>query len=68
MMTMGALYQVRPLFGFSLSKIASSYFQDHHEEDLFMYIAYSDESVYGGGMKALTGPAAKEECESESDV
>ncbi|EPB65994.1 microtubule associated protein 1A/1B, light chain 3, partial [Ancylostoma ceylanicum] len=22
--------------------------QDHHEEDLFLYIAYSDESVYGG--------------------
>ncbi|CAJ0605418.1 unnamed protein product [Cylicocyclus nassatus] len=23
-------------------------YQDHHEEDLFLYIAYSDESVYGG--------------------
>jgi len=22
-------------------------YQDHHEEDLFLYIAYSDESVYG---------------------
>nr|AMN16534.1 autophagy related protein Atg8 [Bursaphelenchus xylophilus] len=22
-------------------------YKDHHEEDLFMYIAYSDESVYG---------------------
>ncbi|KAI1728564.1 autophagy protein atg8 ubiquitin like domain-containing protein [Ditylenchus destructor] len=22
-------------------------YQEHHEEDLFMYIAYSDESVYG---------------------
>ena len=22
-------------------------FQDHHEEDYFLYIAYSDESVYG---------------------
>ena len=21
--------------------------QDHHEEDFFLYIAYSDESVYG---------------------
>jgi len=24
-----------------------SYFQEHHEEDFFLYIAYSDESVYG---------------------
>uniref|UniRef100_A0A915LQE1 Uncharacterized protein n=1 Tax=Meloidogyne javanica TaxID=6303 RepID=A0A915LQE1_MELJA len=23
-------------------------YQDHHEEDLFLYIAYSDENVYGG--------------------
>lgn len=22
-------------------------YQDHHEEDLFLYIAYSEESVYG---------------------
>jgi len=22
-------------------------YQDHHEEDMFLYIAYSDESVYG---------------------
>jgi len=22
-------------------------YQDHHEEDLFLYIAYSDENVYG---------------------
>ena len=22
-------------------------FQEHHEEDFFLYIAYSDESVYG---------------------
>ncbi|XP_061104084.1 gamma-aminobutyric acid receptor-associated protein isoform X2 [Conger conger] len=24
-------------------------YQEHHEEDFFLYIAYSDESVYGGG-------------------
>ncbi|CAK5045202.1 unnamed protein product [Meloidogyne enterolobii] len=23
-------------------------YTDHHEEDLFLYIAYSDENVYGG--------------------
>ena len=23
-------------------------YQEHHEEDFFLYIAYSDESVYGG--------------------
>jgi len=23
------------------------FFQEHHEEDFFLYIAYSDESVYG---------------------
>ena len=23
------------------------YLQEHHEEDFFLYIAYSDESVYG---------------------
>ncbi|CAI5442517.1 unnamed protein product [Caenorhabditis angaria] len=23
-------------------------YQDHHEEDLFLYFAYSEESVYGG--------------------
>ncbi|KAF6093856.1 GABA type A receptor-associated protein [Phyllostomus discolor] len=22
-------------------------YQEHHEEDFFLYIAYSDESVYG---------------------
>lgn len=22
-------------------------FQEHHEEDFFLYIAYSDENVYG---------------------
>jgi GABA(A) receptor-associated protein len=25
-----------------------SLYQEHHEEDFFLYIAYSDESVYGG--------------------
>jgi len=24
-------------------------YQDHHEEDLFLYIAYSEESTYGSG-------------------
>jgi hypothetical protein len=24
-----------------------SLYQEHHEEDFFLYIAYSDESVYG---------------------
>ena len=28
-------------------------YQEHHEEDFFLYIAYSDESVYGHW-----GPAA----------
>lgn len=23
-------------------------YQEHHEEDFFLYVAYSDESVYGG--------------------
>lgn len=25
----------------------SPFFQEHHEEDFFLYIAYSDENVYG---------------------
>jgi hypothetical protein len=26
-------------------------FQEHHEEDFFLYIAYSDESVRSGGLE-----------------
>merc|ERR1712243_363883 len=29
------------------SAIMGSLYQEHHEEDFFLYIAYSDESVYG---------------------
>lgn len=28
-------------------------YQEHHEEDFFLYIAYSDESVYGGGIREM---------------
>ena len=30
-----------------LNVLTMSIFQEHHEEDFFLYIAYSDESVYG---------------------
>jgi len=30
------------------SATMGSLYQEHHEEDYFLYIAYSDESVYGG--------------------
>lgn len=30
------------------SAAMGSLYQEHHEEDFFLYIAYSDESVYGG--------------------
>ncbi|VDP13775.1 unnamed protein product [Soboliphyme baturini] len=39
--TMGLLYQVLYAFVYFM------FSQDHHEEDSFLYIAYSDESVYG---------------------
>lgn len=26
-------------------------YQEHHEEDMYLYVAYSDESVYGGDKK-----------------
>ena len=29
------------------SATMGSVYQEHHEDDLFLYIAYSDESVYG---------------------
>jgi len=29
------------------SKTMGQLYQDHHEQDYFLYIAYSDESVYG---------------------
>ncbi|XP_067112813.1 gamma-aminobutyric acid receptor-associated protein-like [Osmerus mordax] len=28
-------------------------YQEHHEEDFFLYIAYSDESVYGGSQTVV---------------
>jgi len=31
----------------SVDEIFNELFQEHHEEDFFLYIAYSDESVYG---------------------
>jgi len=30
------------------SATMGSLYQEHHEKDFFLYIAYSDESVYGG--------------------
>ncbi|XP_016526531.1 gamma-aminobutyric acid receptor-associated protein [Poecilia formosa] len=27
--------------------------QEHHEEDFFLYIAYSDESVYGSSQREI---------------
>lgn len=36
-------------------------YQEHHEEDQFLYIAYSDENVYGGvGGNAFAGPETSE--------
>lgn len=31
-----------------------SVYQDHHEDDFFVYIAYSDESVFGTGSESET--------------
>jgi hypothetical protein len=28
-------------------------YQEHHEEDFFLYIAYSDESVYGDSQREI---------------
>lgn len=46
--TMGSLYQVllqkQP---YIVIYCLSLYKQEHHEEDFFLYIAYSDENVYG---------------------
>lgn len=54
--TMGSLYQVnfvnqiqivtKHLILFFFVLLYS--FKEHHEEDYFLYIAYSDENVYGG--------------------
>lgn len=48
--TMGSLYQVR----FDCFHVMQFFkvvlcllLQEHHEEDFFLYIAYSDENVYG---------------------
>lgn len=35
------------LTGHLSSKSSFILLQEHHEEDFFLYIAYSDESVYG---------------------
>jgi hypothetical protein len=43
MTTMGQLYQVYS-FEFLRNRVN---IKDYHEEDLFLYIAYSDENVYG---------------------
>lgn len=50
--TMGSLYQVRDIFQLFLWFMLVTRFtftpqQEHHEEDYFLYIAYSDENVYG---------------------
>lgn len=58
--TMGLLYQVLDV-GFShtfclVLKIILTHFcpsQEHHEEDFFLYIAYSDESVYGNSHREI---------------
>lgn len=47
--TMGNLYQVNKpeRSAEKWVSIISVAFQEHHEEDFFLYIAYSDENVYG---------------------
>merc|ERR1712110_633735 len=35
------------------SATMGSLYQEHHEEDFFLYIAYSDESVYGNQVKFI---------------
>uniref|UniRef100_A0AAQ4PG62 GABA(A) receptor-associated protein b n=1 Tax=Gasterosteus aculeatus aculeatus TaxID=481459 RepID=A0AAQ4PG62_GASAC len=47
---------VCPLYNFCRhANIPSSYSvtQEHHEEDFFLYIAYSDESVYGSSQREI---------------
>lgn len=58
--TMGLLYQVPavvfPLTCCLLLEITLKHFclsQEHHEEDFFLYIAYSDESVYGSSQREI---------------
>lgn len=60
--TMGLLYQVPTLVlpihsaWYKKIKIILKYFsasQEHHEEDFFLYIAYSDESVYGSSQREI---------------
>ncbi|KAF3837055.1 hypothetical protein F7725_004519 [Dissostichus mawsoni] len=62
--TMGLLYQARLIFYLTdhvvihvLSHIEILCFlsisQEHHEEDFFLYIAYSDESVYGSSQREI---------------
>lgn len=55
--TMGSLYQVRvqKIISTNIPYVSKFFelsyehfvFQEHHEEDCFLYIAYSDENVYG---------------------
>lgn len=33
------------------SATMGSLYQEHHEEDFFLYVAYSDEDVYGGSVE-----------------
>jgi hypothetical protein len=50
--TIGALYQVNCLFQkliFKITKFEKTILKEHADEDKFLYIAYSDESVYGHG-------------------
>lgn len=41
------LFSHRELQGFGLLLSPFLPLQDNHEEDYFLYVAYSDESVYG---------------------
>jgi hypothetical protein len=37
-------------------------YQEHHDDDFFLYIAYSDESVYGREWKKFLGGKLDEIC------
>merc|ERR1711988_617080 len=45
-LTVGQFYFVNNVIPPTSATMGSLY-QEHHEEDFFLYIAYSDESVYG---------------------
>lgn len=39
------------------SATMGSLYHEHHEEDYFLYIAYSDENVYGSGSSSSSSTA-----------